>query len=162
MRAPACSEHGRLVLDLARGLLDDEQAATAERVRRECASCREWWTRTFEGEGYSVVEAAVGEGLETARLSSGHEWQAWLAAAAALVLVAVGVVWQLGQGPGPSVRAGDSEAGDAWSVQAPQQAIFVDDMESGDLGGWTVHAANPAPPVFQDDMETGDLSAWSS
>lgn len=98
MRGPECRQHGALVLDLARGRLDDQTEAMAEQARRDCPLCSAWWRSNLEQGPALVVGDEVAQvfaSFEAPRRSR----RAWLAAAAALLLAISGaVLWQSGAG----------------------------------------------------------------
>jgi len=164
MKAPTCPEHGNLMLDMARGRLADADALEAELVRQTCPDCAEWWNTTFSDRATAEVDGAVAAAFAGFTPASGHR-RVWLAIAAAVVL-AVGlasttVLWR-GGGVEPRVAEQapaadtvlstwdfeDGELSSAASTTAPTpgdrgeagEAVFVNDLESGDLGAWTVHS----------------------
>jgi len=100
VQAPSCPDHGTLVLDLARGRLDDADAAAAEQVRDSCPICSAWWRDTLEGERAVAVDNAVAETLASFRPPERARAFAWLAVAAGVtVLVGAALVWQIVSGP---------------------------------------------------------------
>lgn len=162
MKVPTCPEHETLVLDLARGRLNDADAIRAEIVLESCPVCAEWWNTTFADPATAQVDAAVAEAFAGFSRVSGRR-RGWLAAAAAAVL-AVGIgtttmLWQGGetapvvaeQGGGAVLSVWDFEDGELSPVSAAttptasepgdtENAVFVNDLESGDLGAWTSHS----------------------
>jgi len=165
MQLSTCPEHGNLVLDLARGRLSDADAAHAETVRGACPHCASWWNTTFADDATAAVDAAVAGAFNDFQPVGGRRY-AWLVAAAAAVLaVGVGVTTMLWRGgetspvvatQGPAAEAvlstWDFEGGDIAStiesaaVPTPAkrgqggEAVFVNDLESGDLGAWSFHS----------------------
>ncbi len=165
MKAPTCPEHGNLVLDLARGRLSDADALEADLQRESCPQCAAWWNTTFTADVTAEVDAAVAQAFANFRPTAGRR-RMWLAVAAAAVLaVVIGtttMVWR-GSETAPIV-AKHSSAGEAvlstWDfedgtltpttaagvVPTPGaraeagEAVFVNDLESGDLGSWTFHS----------------------
>ena len=162
MTAPRCPEHPDLMLDLARGLLGDAEAAVAEDLRESCGRCEAWWDETFSGPAVEKVESAVAE-VFAGFSAPARSRRPWLAAAAAAVLVVgMGVVTMMWRSGEPAAAgAGRTTAPDAvltvWDFEdqavvarpdepaqtpmvspADQEAVFSSDLESGDLGGWTV------------------------
>jgi hypothetical protein len=158
MTAFDCPEHGTLVLDLARGRLDDVRAEEAERAQRDCAECSRWWDETFSEPALAKLDSEVAsvfrEFVPPRRRRHG-----WLAAAAVAVLAvgigATSLLWRDAPAPEPpsedQVSAWDFEAG------ALNEAVAAAD-ESADGSDET--SRNPA--VFVGDFESGDLSGWST
>jgi hypothetical protein len=165
MKLPTCPEHDNLVLDLARGRLNDTGAMEAESVRETCPICSKWWNTTFADSDTAGVNGAVAQVFADFSPVAGRR-RGWLAVAAAAVL-AVGVgtttmLWRNGdvdhrvaeQGPAADVvlSTWDFEDGEAASnieiaaVPTPRdrseagEAVFVNDLESGDLGSWSFHS----------------------
>ena len=152
-----CPEHGDLMRGLALGSLDDERALVAETVREECSDCTRWWNSSFSGEVYDAVDGAVAEGISSF-VPPARRRLSWLATAAALLL-AVGIgttsmLWRNAQTtsmPANDVLSTwDFEAGNLIETVPPggaatqrnaatdgEAAIFVSDLESGDLSGWS-------------------------
>jgi hypothetical protein len=142
------------MLDLARGRLDDEAVTGAESVRHGCPHCSSWWLE-LEGRA-AAIDSAVAEGLKSFSPQQRRPSRPWLVAAAAALVLAAGLVWQVVE-QGPAGTPGVAE-----EPPGAVQAIFVDGMETGTLGSWTVENAQAPPPLFQDGLESGDLSSWSS
>jgi hypothetical protein len=92
MDSPRCPEHGRMVLDLARGKLDDGDAVRAEEIRRACSVCSGWWRAHLEGEAALVVDSAVSEAWTRVSPPLRRRLRPWLAAAAAAAF-ALTVFW---------------------------------------------------------------------
>jgi len=161
MHAPACPDHGRLMLDLALGRLDDRSAVEAEAVRLACPTCAGWWRSELEGAAASAVDQAVGSAFASFQPPASSRVARWLPVAAAATLAAgAGLLWhQHGalQSPGstapPSPLAQESFDGDrdgngvvgledlgfTVEVQQPRGAIFADTLDGGNLAGWTPH-----------------------
>ena len=164
MTVSNCPEHGNLVLELARGRLDDRRAMEAEAVRRDCAVCAQWWGDTFGDEGVAELDSAVAEVFQSF-VPPKHRRFGWLAAAAAAVL-AVGLgtttlLWHDAEIP-PSGPASASTTGAVLSTSG---------FEGGEIDtAATMSADTQVPPdqdrgeaaVFTSGLETGDLSSWSS
>jgi hypothetical protein len=158
-----CPEHADLMLELARGRLDDERALQAETVRLVCASCSRTWEDTHSSDAFAAVEAAVEEAFAMFEPPVRRR-HGWLAAAAAAVL-AIGLgttvlVW----------RSAEKSPRSAVGASSESTVLSALDFEDG-----VVSAANdaddaptPAGPtesgsaVFRSDLESGDLSGWSS
>jgi len=165
MKAPNCPHHGDLVLDLARGRLNDADAAVADSERESCPHCAAWWNASFSVEATAELDAAVAGAFADFSTIADRR-RGWLAAAAAAVL-AVGVgttmmVWRGGEtSPVVAVQAPAAETVlSTWDFEdgtlAPavaaaavptngdpagaDEAVFVNDLESGDLGSWTFHS----------------------
>lgn len=164
MKVPSCPDHENLVLELARGLLDDREALRAETVRRDCAHCEAWWSETFDREAMAAVSSAVSESFSSFRAPTQRR-RVWLAAAAAAVLaVALGstsVFWR---------NVGNQQAGPAPAQSSP--AVLSNwDFEDGIVAFQESPAADVPTPgtervgdsaVFTSGLESGDLSGWSS
>jgi hypothetical protein len=166
MRIPNCPDHGRLVLNLAQGRLDDRDAAEAEAVRTSCPACAEWWSEQFDGEPAASIDAAVERAFSDVRPSR-RRLPAWLPAAAAAVLVAgAAALWY---------------AGDRVTAQRPRHEAVVQEGFDSDLNGdgtvdtsdigFTVHvegSPSEAPSgstgevIFADSLDGGELSGWTS
>ena len=161
MRTPPCPDHGRLVLDLALGRLDDRSTVEAEAARVECPRCAAWWRSELEGATAAAVEQAVGSTFAAFEPPVRSRVARWLPVAAAATLAAgAGLVWyQHGavQSPAPTTgpstvaqesfesdRDGDGvvgldDLGLAVHDEKTRQVIFADTLEDGELAGWTPH-----------------------
>ena len=94
MNSPNCPEHDRLVLDLALGRLDDDNAVLAEEVLVSCPVCRDWWRTQFEGEDAALVDEAVASVFDELQLPVRRRSHGWMAVAAAAVMtIGVGALW---------------------------------------------------------------------
>jgi hypothetical protein len=159
MKAPDCPEHGNLVLDLARGRLDDQRAEEAETVRRDCAVCARWWDDTFVDEAVAVLDPVVAEVFKRFVPVRRRQY-GWLAAAAT-VLLAVGLVTT-------SLLRNGAETAPAGldSVSIPDPVLSTWDFEDVDFGTSAANGAEVSTlgeeVVFKNDLESGDLSSWSS
>jgi hypothetical protein len=161
MRAPTCPDHGRLVLDLALGRLDDRSAAEAEAVRLSCPICAGWWRSEIEAATAVAVDQAVGSVFAAFQPPARSRVTRWLPVAAAAALAAgAGVLWyqhgavqtSMATAP-PSPLAQESFEGDrdgdgvvgledlglAVHVETSHDVIFADTLEDGELAGWTSH-----------------------
>lgn len=167
MRIPDCPDHGRLVLDLAQGRLDDRESAEAESVRTSCPVCAGWWQTELEGDlaaGFDDTVATAIAGFQPAR----RRVPVWLpAAAAATLVVGAAALWY----------GGDRLAFEETSQGALVQESFDSDIngdgtiDASDLG-LTVHiegrpsAAAPGATagdvIFADSLDSGDLAGWTS
>ena len=164
MTVPNCPEHGNLVLELARGLLDDQEAVRAEQARIDCDHCSQWWGRSFGDDSLSVLDTAVDE-VFSSWVPPARQRRVWLAAAAAAVL-AIGLgtttlTWRDGEVAPASARSASTTA-DVLSVMdfesgTAEELIAVDDVSPDGLGDTAGEAA-----VFVSGLESGDLSGWSS
>jgi len=157
---PTCVEHGRSVLDLALGLLDDDRAATAEHALTECPACRSWWREQLEGE--SAVDDAVAEAfagfqaprqiVEAPRRSYRQPWLA----AAAVAAACVAGFWALEE---------QSAVEPAATARAAAEEIFVEDFESDPevivVAGQEVSGEPRAEELFASGFESGDAAGWS-
>jgi len=186
MHSPNCPEHGRLVLDLALGRLDDGASVTAESLSESCPVCREWWREQFDSDAAASVDEAVAAVFSDLRLPARRRGYGWMAAAAAVVMtLGVGSIWVL-QGPTDlgdevaeprvaSIRTitfePSDEAAEFILIEAP-------DPESDPVGHQTaqeppageilVAEASPTESVvdgssgvlFAGGFETGDLGGW--
>jgi len=166
MTVPNCPEHGNLVLELARGLLDDQEAVRAEEARVGCGHCSRWWDRSFGDDSLSVLDTAVDE-VFSSWAPPARRRRVWLAAAAAAVL-AIGLgtttlTWRNGE-VAPSGARTASTAGEILSTM---------DFEDGPAGEVIAVPAEPAEPaepgeadgdqsLFTSGLESGDFSGWSS
>jgi len=165
MKAPTCPHHGDLVLDLARGRLNDTDAAVADSKRETCSHCAAWWIATFSVEATAELDAAVQQAFDAFQPIARRR-RGWLAAAAAAVLaVGVGTTMMLWRGgetsPVVAVQAPDAETVlTTWDFEdgtldpvaavsvvpttrdpvGADDAVFVNGLESGDLGSWTSHS----------------------
>ena len=102
MHSPNCPDHGRLVLDLAMGRLEDAAALEAESASTSCPVCRGWWLERFEGGPAGVVDEAVAATFSNLQLPARRRGYGWMAAAAAVVMTfGVGTIWML-QGTTPT------------------------------------------------------------
>jgi hypothetical protein len=164
MTVSNCPEHGNLVLELARGRLDDRRAMEAEAVCRNCAVCAQWWGDTFGDEGVAELDSAVAEVFQSF-VPPKHRRFGWLAAAAAAVL-AVGLgtttlLWHDAEiaPSGPASASTTGAALSTWDFEGG--GLEVTEMAAADPAAPGDHARGEAP-VFTSGLETGDLSSWSS
>ena len=159
-----CTHHGDLMRDLARGLLDDERAFEAEILRRDCDHCSAWWDGSFGQADIEAVDSAVGEVFAAFVPPASRRRYGWLAAAAAVVLaIGISSLSLIGGGSGTAVMTSlpeppaettlvslDFEDGTLHGVgvviqdaeaqqEASEKALFIGDLESGDLSTWTTN-----------------------
>ncbi len=164
MTAPDCTDHGSLILDYVRGNLSESEGLQAEKVLEDCLDCRTWMDREFSGSAFATVDNAVGQGLETTALPHRHNRFGWLAAAAAIVVVAGGltmlqlpggsvtmVIDQQDQNRSAQIVTFDFEGGTVSSASpaidetsvtvdaVEADSLFSDNLEDGGTGSWTVH-----------------------
>jgi hypothetical protein len=106
MMNPNCPEHERLVLDLALGRLDDDDAARAEDVKDSCPVCREWWSTQFEGEAIDLVDDAIASVFEDVDLPRRRRSHGWMALAAAVVMsLGATALWMVQRPVAPAPNA---------------------------------------------------------
>lgn len=162
MTAPDCTDHGSLILDYVRGNLSEADGLRAETVLGDCRRCQEWMDHEFSGPAFTTVDDAVGQGLDTTALPHRHNRFGWLAAAAAIVVVAGGLTML--QLPGGSITM---------MVNQPDQShpaqIVTFDFEGGTVGD-TAQAieetsvavdAVEAESLFSEDLEDGGTGSWT-
>jgi hypothetical protein len=180
MISPSCPDHERLVLDLALGRLDDQEALRAEDVRDTCPVCRAWWQAAVEGEVAEVVDKAVAAVFSDLELPERRRSPRWLAAAAIVVMaLGVGALWiaQRGTTADPvavsrtaSIRTLDFEVPAAVvefsrvEVPDPEPEAVAQPAVDG-AGGEQIRVAEAAlettpEPLFAASFETGDLGHW--
>ena len=58
-----CPEHQQLMLDLARGRLDDEAGCRAEELRERCPECAAWWRSMMDDTALAEIGRGVDEGF---------------------------------------------------------------------------------------------------
>ena len=155
MRIPTCPEHGRLVLDLALGRLDDQAAAEAESVRTSCPECAAWWRAELEGELAHRFDHSIETAFESFSPARRRR-PAWMpVAAAAALAVGGGLLWYA------------SGTIDEAHLQTLSQESFDGDLDSNgvvdpsDLG-FTLHMDNASEAIFDGDLDNGDLTGWNS
>lgn len=165
---PQCPEHGRLVLDLLRGRLEDELAAAAEVARRDCAACHAWWERCFGSEDFAAVDAAAAEVFSRFGATRHRRPVRWIAAAAVFLGLTLGVLALFFQG-GSAPRTESQEAAELIFAEAAE-VIFAAGFESGVTPESLQIAIEPADAgqpgateaIFAADFEAGDLGPWSA
>lgn len=160
MHAPDCPNHGRLVLDLALGRLDDRSAIEAEAVRLSCPSCAAWWQSELEAAGAVAVDEAVGSVFAAFQAPARSRVARWLPVAAAAALAAgAGVLWyQQGdvQSPGSATPAGPLAQESFDGDRDGDGVIGIEDL------GFTVEAQDAREPIFADTLDGGELAGWNS
>jgi len=164
MTAPTCPEHGSVMLELARGRLEDRRAMEAEAVRRDCTVCARWWDDTFGDGRTAELDAAVAEAFESFVRPRARRF-GWLAAAAAVVLaVALGTTALLWHEADTTLSCSNSSS-------AASEVLSTWDFEDGELEAASVPESEPPTAVdrasgetavFRSDLESGDLSSWST
>ena len=160
MHAPACPDHGRLVLDLALGRLDDRAAITAEAVRVACPECAAWWRSELEGAAASAVDQAVGSAFASFQPPASSWVARWLPVAAAATLAAgAGLLWY---------QHGAVETSVATVPTSPlaQESFEGDRDGNGVVGledlGFAVHVEKTSDVIFTETLEDGELAGWTS
>lgn len=183
MISPNCPDHGRLVLDLALGRLDDAAAMEAESISESCPICRAWWREQFESETAAVVDEAVAAGFSDLRLPERRRGHRWMAAAAAVIMtLGVGSLW-VAQRTAPVEEAAPprvasiqtitfepSDATEAFAmVEAPDpapaavptaQESAAEELVVADAVQVEVVADRQTGALFAGGFETGDLGEW--
>jgi hypothetical protein len=158
MTVSNCPEHGDLMRDLARGCFDDERSLRAETVREECADCARWWHEAFGGEAYDVVDGAVAEAISSFVPPARRRFR-WLAAAAAVVLaVGIGATSMLWRG----AQTSPAYSSDVVSTMDFETGILDGTVTATGEAPVGSDESNGEAPVFVGDLESGDLSGWSS
>jgi len=160
--APDCTAHGSLILEFVRGNLSDADGLRAERILTDCPDCQAWMDTQFSGPAFDAVDQAIGVGLESATLPNRRYRFGWVAAAAALVMVAGGLAMM--QLPEHSISTGVTQQGQNHSAQ-----IVTFDFEAGSIGSATqaIEEASVAvdavesPPLFSDNLEDGGTGSWT-
>jgi len=157
MRTPDCPDHGRLVLDLAQGQLDEICAAQAEAIRSSCPVCSAWWHAELEGELAVSLDGVVAQAFDQFQPAR-RRLPAWMpAAAAAALAVGAGALWY-GPGNVPVMETAHPTLA---------QESFDGDLDgngtidASDLG-FAVHGNQGQEAIFTDSLDTGDLSDWTS
>ena len=160
--APDCTAHGSFILEYVRGILNEADGLRAERILRDCPDCQAWVDTQFSGPAFDLVDQAVGIGLESATLPDRRHRFGWVAAAAALVMVAGGLTMM--QLPDHSISTGTTQPGQDHSAQ-----IVTFDFEAGSIGGAmpAIDEASAAAqavetdPLFSDNLEDGGTGSWT-
>jgi len=185
MNSPNCPDHGRLVLDLALGRLDDAAAFEAESISESCPVCREWWQEQFGSDAAVVVDEAVAAAFSDLQLPARRPGYGWMAAAAAVVMtLSVGTIW-LTQGTGSvdevasprvaSITTMTFEPSDASAefvlIEAPDpeplpvelpavQEPLVEEIHIAEAAPTEVVGDRSSDALFTGGFETGDLGDW--
>lgn len=163
-----------MVRDLALGRLDDRAAATAEEALATCPTCSRWWEVTFEGEAAGEVDAVVASAIATFQAPAAtRRWRTGFLAAAAMLLIGLGISTVTRYTPAPVPNATDEIVASVETTTGTLVAAL--DFESGlvDAHASVEVVSKPAPlpapkPAATEavvnavSMETGDLSGWSS
>ncbi len=155
MRIPTCPEHGRLVLDLALGRLDDQAGTAAESIRTSCPECAAWWRAEFEGDLAHHLDRSIEIAFESFRPARRRRTMWMPAAAAAALAVSGGLLWY-----------GNSDVNEA-QQQTLAQESFDGDLDSNGLVdpsdlGFALHMENASEAIFNGDLDNGDLTGWNS
>jgi hypothetical protein len=185
MNSPNCPDHGRLVLDLALGRLDDAAAFEAESISESCPVCREWWQEQFGSDSAAVVDEAVSVTFSDLQLPARRRGYGWMAAAAAVVMsLGVGTIWVL-QGTSSmdevaaprvaSIQTISFEPSDATAefvlIEAPDpepvavgrpaaQEPLVEEILIAEAAPAEVAVDRPSDALFAGGFESGDLGTW--
>ena len=185
MISPNCPEHGRLVLDLALGRLEDDAAARAEAVSETCPICRAWWQQQFGGAVTEAVDDAVAATFSDLQLPARRRNHGWMAAAAAIVMAfGVGTLWvsqratkadDVAAPRVASIQTLDFEipdtVGEFATIEVPDpdpapvvRAVFprviVDETVIAESSPTVVAVEESSKVLFAGSFETGDLGAW--
>jgi hypothetical protein len=188
MNSPNCPEHGRLVLDLAQGRLDDAAAERAELVSESCPVCAAWWREQFEGSDAAVIDRAVAGVIDDLRLPTRRRRRGWMAAAAAIVMsLGVGTIWVSQRGatidevPPPktaSIQALDFESQRAVGVAEVVDVLNfeglvgnpavdlqgvrlkIEDHELRVVDGADQESREAGEELFSGGFDSGDLGSW--
>jgi hypothetical protein len=159
MRVPACPHHGRLVLDLALGRLDDQSAFEAEAVRLACPECGGWWRSELEGSAAPAVERAVDSAFAAFDPPASRRVARWLAVAAAVALAAgAGLLWYQQGHVGTSMATAPASPLAQESFDGDRDGNGVVGLE--DLG-FAVHVGTTREVIFADTFEDGELAGWT-
>ncbi len=154
MRIPNCPDHGREVLDLALGRLDDRAAVEAESVRATCPVCSAWWQEELEGDVAHRLDHSIESAFESF-LPARQRRSVWMpVAAAAALAVGSGLVWY-----------GNGNPND--SHQTIAQESFDGDHDGNGLidpsdFGFSIHVEDASEGIFAGDLDSGDLTGWNS
>ncbi len=157
-----CTAHGPLILAYLRGNLSDADGLRAEKILTDCPDCQAWAANQFSGPAFDAVDQAVAMGLESVALPHRRHRFGWVAAAAAIVMVAGGLTMM--QLPDPSTPMAIDQQGQGHSNQ-----IVTFNFEGGTISG-----ASPAieetsvaveaietDPLFSDNLEDGGTGSWT-
>jgi hypothetical protein len=166
MMLRCCPDHEDLMRELALGRLDDAEGKRAEAVRETCTACRAWWLETFNEQALAVIDTAVADAF-TGFAPPRRRWSGWWAVAAAAVLgagiAASTLLWRGGGevpvAVGPANGTGSDVVVSVWdfedgTLDLAANAPRVETEASGHR--------DPSQAVFNNDLESGDLSSWSS
>jgi hypothetical protein len=163
MKSPSCPDHGRIVLDLAQGRLDDLRAAEAEQILESCPVCASWWQANLEGEAVLGVDHVVEHAFAAFQPPRRRRIALWMPAAAALlIMVGAGLLWNAGDRDPVSV---DRSSGGVELVRGS----FDGDVNGDGVVGVTDSGfelvsdeASADSPIFESNVDSGDLAGWSS
>ena len=174
MNSPNCPDHGRLLLDLALGRLDDAAAFEAESISESCPVCREWWREQFGSDAADVVDEAVASTFSDLQLPARRRGYGWMAAAAAVVMtLGVGTIW-VSQDTGPvdevaaprvaSIQTITFEPSDATAdfalIEAPDSEPAPVEPPAVQEPPVEVVMDRPSGALFAGGFESGDLGTW--
>lgn len=185
MNSPNCPDHGRLVLDLAMGRLDDAASFEAESISESCPVCREWWQEQFGSDAAATVDEAVAATFSDLHLPARRRGYGWMAAAAAVVMtLGVGSIWmsqdttkfdEVATPRVASIQTITFEPSDATSefalIEAPYpepapverqaaQKPLVEEILVAEAAPAEVVVDRPSGALFAGGFETGDLGDW--
>ena len=173
-----CPDHGRLVVDLALGRLDNAASDRADDVSRQCPECSGWWRREI-GDSSAAVDVGVADAFAAFVPPVASRRPVWLRlAAVAVVVLACGLGWELrhassgsqatsseslivvGQvGPIPDVNHDGRQ--DAADILAALRAEVP--SAEGPISRDVPTVVNKDGSILHGDgMETGSLSGWTS
>jgi hypothetical protein len=160
MRAPHCPDHGRLVLDLALGRLEDGPAAQAERIRGACPVCSAWWQTELEGPAATELDAVLESSFASFAPPARRRVARWLPVAAAATLAAgAGLLWHH-----------EHRVQRAVMTHATQGSAAVETFDGDRDGngvvdvadtGFTVHVTGAGQAIFNDSLDDGQLTGWT-
>ena len=159
MRAPHCPNHGRLVLDLALGRLEDGPAADAEHVRASCPVCSAWWRTELEGPATTALDTVLRSSIAAFQPPARRRVARWLpVAAAASLAAAAGLLWNQHRVQPPMLTHADQGTVTVESFDGDRDGNGVVDI--ADLG-FAVHVGGADEAIFADSLDDGQLTGWT-
>ena len=159
LTAPDCTAHGPLILAFLRGSLSDADGLRAEKILTDCPDCQAWMDTQFSGPAFDAVDQAVASGLENAALPDRRHRFGWMAAAAAIVMVAGGLtMMQLPDRSTPMMPdlQDQTQSTRIGSFDFEGGALHPPALQTGERP-----AVVEADPLFSDDLEDGIASSWT-